>query len=86
MAAAGLRRATTTASGRGFLRLRTRRAEYRELLFHRRTLAFRAADLLSRRKNDVLETMMATATAVFVNRHKSSLGSNSTQQAEFVEG
>jgi hypothetical protein len=42
MATAGLRGAAATAARDSLIRLRTRRAEYRELLLYRRALAFRA--------------------------------------------
>lgn len=70
MAAAGLRRAGATGgAGRVFLRLRSRRAEERELFFYGAALTFGTADFFSRRPHDLLETVMTPAAAVFVNRH-----------------
>ncbi len=80
MAAAGLWRAATTSSGGSSLRLRTRRAEYRELLFHCGTGAFRAAYFFADGKNDGLETMLAIVTVVFKDRHRSSLLFLASQQ------
>src|SRR5439155_23712381 len=74
VAAAGLRRASTAAAWPCFCRAGTRRAENRKLFLHHVTRALWATHFLACGEHNLLKTMMATTAAVFINRHKSSLG------------
>ena len=70
MAAAAPRRArSATPGGRTSLAARSRRAEYRQLLFNGTTVTFGAGNFLFRGKDNALEIVMAPPALILVNRH-----------------